>query len=382
VDVEELAVEASIERLKARPVLAIPLAVALDEWISRRRRVFKFKGDDAGCKRLVAVADGIDPEPLRDRLRSTPWPPIPGSRDELRRLAESIDVRAHHPATLYRLAVTLRGDSAIRILRDAQVVYPGDYWLNYELGSQLADAMNRTNRKPNLDGAIRFYTVAASVRPSAAARYVYPWLGQFLRERGDLDEAIAVYRQLGYWDRIVDILRAQGKPDEAIAVYRQHGDWYGIGDTLRAQGKPDEAIAAYRQAIEAMPEDAGTSWAIPKAVGTSWRSIGDTLRDQKKPAEAADAYRKAIAAYRQAVEAMPENAGPGLSFDSIGDILRAQGNPDEAIAVYRQAIEAGSKAADSYWRAIGDTMRAQGKPDEAIAAYRQAIEAKPEAADS
>ena len=106
VDVEELAVETSIDRLKARPALAIPLAAALDDWVDARRTVSE--RDAAGWKRLVAVARGIDPEPLRDRLRSTWGRPVSEVQDELRRLAESIDVRAQHPATLDSLARTLQ----------------------------------------------------------------------------------------------------------------------------------------------------------------------------------------------------------------------------------------------------------------------------------
>jgi hypothetical protein len=99
-----------------------------------------------GCGRLealVAVARGIDPEPLRDRVRSTWGRPVPEVRDELRRLAESIDVRAQHPATLVSLARTFKRtrelDSALRLLRDAQQVYPGDFWLfNFDLAALLS----------------------------------------------------------------------------------------------------------------------------------------------------------------------------------------------------------------------------------------------------
>jgi hypothetical protein len=121
VDLDELTVEASIERLKARPELVIPLAAGLDEWVSVRRAVSK--GDDAGWKRLVAVARGIDPEPLRDRLRAACGRPIPETQDELRRLAGSINVRTHHPATLDILTQTLGQagfrDAALRIRREA-----------------------------------------------------------------------------------------------------------------------------------------------------------------------------------------------------------------------------------------------------------------------
>jgi tetratricopeptide (TPR) repeat protein len=345
VDVEELPVETSIERLKARPVLALPLAVALDEWADPQRT--SSKGDDAGWKRLVAVAHGIDPEPLRDRLRSIPWPAPPETQEELRRLADSIDVRAHHPATLHRLAVTLQGahpsNLAIRVLREAQAAYPGDYWLNYERGFALKNKGYSTGQQQHLHAAIRFLTVAVAVQPSAGD-YVNYELGFLLHQRGDLDQAVAFYR--------------------GTAHYAE------LGSALRAQGKLDDAIAAYHKAIEAKPEGAGAYWG----------RIADVLHDQKKPAEAADAYRQAVAAYRQAIEARPGAAVQ--HFNDLGRILRAQGQPDDEIAFYREAIAAGSKAAAVYWNYLGKALQAQGKLDEAIATYHQAIEARPEGAGS
>ena len=242
VDVEELAVEASIERLKARPALAIPLAAALDDWVSVRRR--SSKGDDAGWKRLVAVARGIDPEPLRDRLRSTPWPTPPRRR---RTSCAGWPSRSTSGRTTrrrsIRLARTLQGrsprhpDSAGRPAR-----LPGRFIS--ELNSSWAVTLESTAQDRTSNGAIRFYTVAVAL-PSVCRRCTFT--------------------------------------ATSACSYVNSGDL-------------DEAIAVYRQAIDARPEDAGHYW----------RRIGDILRDQKKPAEAADAYRKAIDAYRQAFEAMPE----------------------------------------------------------------------------
>src|SRR5262249_11476902 len=155
----------SIDQLKAHPALAVPLAAALDDWVDARRLISEQA--TAGWKRLVAVARGIDPEPVRDRLRSTRQQPASGTQDELRRLDDSIDIQAQHPATLVILANLLRAkhlDSAVRLLRDAQYVYPGDFWLSFHLGSALSD------RKDH-DGAIRFCTAAASIRPNSAAAH-------------------------------------------------------------------------------------------------------------------------------------------------------------------------------------------------------------------
>jgi tetratricopeptide (TPR) repeat protein len=338
VDVEELAVETSIQRLKARPVLVVPLAAVLDEWALRRRAASK--GDDAGWERLVAVARGIDPEPLRDQLRSTWGRPPSETRDELRRLADLIDIWAQHPATLVCLVSTLweagLWDSALRILREAQYAHPTDFWLTFELANAL-----RTKR--DLEGAIRFYTAAAALRPHDPMLYYF--LRSPLRELGRGDELAASERK-----------HAELEPNKS-------GLHLLLGSRLYKQGKPDEAIAAYRKAIEASPKNA-----------SAYSALANALREQGKPDEA-------IPAYRQAVEADPQNA---FAYNNLGDALLAQGQPDEAIAVYRQAIEAMPSSAGTYFQRIGETLRAQGKPDEAnaaldkaIDAYREAIERNP-----
>src|SRR4030095_11597599 len=99
--------------------------------VDARRRVSEL--DATGWKRLVAVARGIDPEPLRDRLRATWGQPVSESQEDLRRLADSINIRTQPPATLVSLTHTLKrvkhSDSALRLLRNAQYVKPGDFVL-------------------------------------------------------------------------------------------------------------------------------------------------------------------------------------------------------------------------------------------------------------
>ena len=111
--------------------------MALDHWIKVRRLLLK--GDEAGWKRLLAIARGIDPDPLRDRLRSAWGRPAAEMRDDLKRLADSIDVRAQQPATMVALARTLRRArhpaAAVRLLEDAQAASPNDFWLSFELSS-------------------------------------------------------------------------------------------------------------------------------------------------------------------------------------------------------------------------------------------------------
>jgi serine/threonine protein kinase/predicted Zn-dependent protease len=369
VDVDESPVEASVDRLRARPALALPLGAALDDWVYARRAVTGTGA--AGWRRLVAVARGIDPDPLRDQLRSMRGRPVAEVQDELRRLGESIDIRAQHPATLVSLTRTLvrarDPDAAIRILRDAQHVYPGDFWLNYELAQVLQN-------KEDHDGAIRFFTAAVVVRPNSAAAHTR--LGDALLARGKADEAAAEYRRALELDRkyawariqLGKALRGQRKLDEAAACFREALDLDPnavfvhqlLGNTLRQQGKLDEAVAEYHRALERIPNN-----------GPVYLSLGDALFAQGKPDEA-------VAAYRTAVGLNPKWA---WAHHSLGDALRKQGKLDEAAAAYRAAIEL-SPGWAAHYRKLGLALAGQGKVDEAIAVLKKALAVAPQDADS
>ena len=365
VDVEALPVETSIDRLKARPALVISLAAALDDWVLVRRNISE--SDAARWKGLVVVARGIDAEPLRDRLRSTWGQSGSETEDELRRLAESIDVRAQHPATLLSLARTLlrvkQSDSALRLLRNAQHVYPGDFWLNFELASEL-------NEQKDHEGAIRFYTAAVSIRPRSSA--VHNNLGLALRGQKKLDEAVAAYRKaieldpknaaayinLGahLCDDLKDYAEAIKNFRKAIELNSKSAEpYHNLGVALRGQKKLDEAVAAYRKAIELDPKFA-----------SAHGSLGRALHDQKKLDEA-------VAAYGKAIELDPNDA---IVHEDLGNVLHAQKKLDEAIACYTKAIELDPKYVDAYYD-LGIALHDQKKLDEAVACYKKAIELDP-----
>src|SRR5262249_36334834 len=150
-----------------RPPLAIALAAALDEWADAQRRAART--DSARWKRLVAVARGIDPDPLRDRVRATVGLPVTSKlQEELRRLVESINLRTQPSTTLIKLADTLhragQPDAGLRLLRDAQHVHPDDFWLNTHLGYRLSEQKDH-------EGAVRFCTAAACLRPDSASAH-------------------------------------------------------------------------------------------------------------------------------------------------------------------------------------------------------------------
>jgi tetratricopeptide (TPR) repeat protein/serine/threonine protein kinase len=401
VDVEELAVEMSIDSFKAHPALALPVGAALDDWVAARRDVAK--QDVADWQRLVAVARGIDPDPLRNRLRATWGQPLtPQLQDELRRLAEAIDIRAQSPASLVILARTLlrakHSDSALRVLRDAQAAYPGDFWLNLVLAAKLSDQHDR-------EESIRYSTASVAIRPNSTVALNN--LGVALREQKKLDEAITYFRKAIDFDpkqamahsNLGRTLRDQGKRDEAIAAFRKGIELdpkdarahNSLGMALREKGKEDEAVAEYRKAIELDPK-----------LAVAHQNLGRALRDTRLDNAIAE-YRKAIeldpnlapahfdlavalrlhkqlaeaiAEYRKAVELDPKWADARFELSSI---LLAQGDVDEAIGELRRVIELEPKSTSASFAHmyLGTTRQHQGKLDEAIAEFRQAIELNP-----
>jgi protein O-GlcNAc transferase len=113
-------------------------------------------------------------------------------------------------------------------------------------------------------------------------------LGNALRDRGQLDEAMAAYRRA--LELKPDYPEAQqsgrctgrerqGRVDEAMAAYRRalelkpdyaeaHNN---LGNALKERGQLDEAIAAYRRALELKPDypEATTIWALRCSLSVS-----------------------------------------------------------------------------------------------------------------
>jgi protein O-GlcNAc transferase len=228
--------------------------------------------------------------------------------------------------------------------------------------------------KGNLDEAIAAYRQAICLKPDYADAYSN--LGIALRDQGKLGEAIVAYRQsIGIkpdfaqaHSNLGNALREQGKLDEAIAAFRQairitpdYAQAYcNVGISLREQGNVDEAITAYRRAIGINPDFAEAHF-----------NLGAALRAQ-------DELDEAIAACRQAIRIRPDYA---QAHCSLGIVLREQGKLEEAIAAYRQAIGIKQDYAEAYSN-LGLALDDQGKHDEAIVAFRMAIGFKPDLAEA
>src|SRR5262249_50523255 len=161
-----------------------------------------------------------------------------------------------------------------------------------------------------LDEAVAQYTQALTLRPDLVKAHYN--LGVVLREKGKLDEAVA--------------LREQGQLDEAVAHYQralalepEFAEAHcNLGDWVRGQGKLDEAVARFRQALASRPDCV-----------TAHISLGNALREQGLLTEA-------VACYRQALNLNPRSAAGN---QHLGAAWRMLGRLTEARNAYERAIE-------------------------------------------
>jgi tetratricopeptide (TPR) repeat protein len=390
--------EEAAARLRRRPAaIRGPIVGALDHWLVLARYR---KAPEAGwLERALSAADS---DAWRQRVRAAR---ARGDRLALEELAREVDATAQPPEALFLLDLSLprrdaRGD-AVALLRRAQAAFPGDFWINHDLGMAL-----RCCRPPQHAEAIRFLTAAVALRPDSAGAILN--LGGALSEAGRLDEAVAAYRRAielrpDYATAHYNLgltLGKQGRPDEAAAAHRRaielrpdfawaHCD---LGVVLLAQGRPDEAVAAFRKAVELRPACAAYHY-----------NLGNGLVARGRPDEAAAAFRRAIdlkddwaeahcnlggalgkmgrhdeavAAFRRAVARKPALA---IAHYNLGDALAATGRLDEAVAAYRKAVEVRPEYAEAHCN-LGKALGKMGRHDEEIAAYRRATEVKPDLA--
>lgn len=148
------------------------------------------------------------------------------------------------------------------------------------------------------------FRAAIDLAPNFTAAYYN--FGNFLQEKGKIDESIENYRRAleiqpdlaEVCNNLGNALNARGDFKEAVAICRRAirlgpgvaGSHISLGNALRAQGEPDEAIASYRRAIAIDPQ-------LPVAhnnLGIALSDIGDT--------------DGAVASFRRALELRPDYA--------------------------------------------------------------------------
>ena len=273
IDVDALTLEeaaAEIQRRSVRPALV----KALDEWAPLRRSA---RGqNNADWKKLVAIARLADPDPWRNRCREAL---LRRDRRALEELVEAVPLHQVPPATLWLLGLTLKEvgalDKAMSLLTRAQHRYPDDFWINDTLGSFSWLEF----KPPRTEDALRYYSIALSLRPSRPQ--LHYMVAVILGARRAFEEAVVEYsialeldpKYTPARDNLRSALLAGGKSDEAIAecrkaIERNPKDFsahLNLGIALSHQGKLDEAIACYQKAITLEPIGPGARFLVSNA---------------------------------------------------------------------------------------------------------------------
>src|SRR5262249_58980255 len=137
------------------------------------------------------VLSAADSDPWRRGLRAARARPFrPAQVETLKKLAAEVDAAAQPPEELFlmHMALHTRGNGAVALLRRAQEAFPGDFWINHDLGFALLGC-----QPPRNEEAVRFLTAAVALRPESAGARLN--LGAALSRGGHLDEAAAAYHQ-------------------------------------------------------------------------------------------------------------------------------------------------------------------------------------------
>jgi tetratricopeptide (TPR) repeat protein len=219
---------------------------------------------------------------------------------------------------------------------------------------------------------------AKSLRPETA--HV---LAHALEQKGELDQAIAVFQDLArlrpkvgrHLTCLAKALKSRGRTEEAKAVLDAAtaatsaavllkpdvpDAHFNSGFALASQGKLAEAVAEYRTTLRLKPDYA-----------EAHTSLGNALGDQGKLAEA-------VAEYRTALRLKPDYAG---AHYNLGNALYLQGKSGEAVTEYRTALRLKPDYAEAHSN-LGVALHDQGKSDEAVAEYRTALRLKPDNAET
>ena len=320
IDIDMGPEERVAELIRAKPQgIREALVAALDDW------VWHAGGD--GSLRLRYIVRGADRDPWRNAIRDAV---VEGDTAALRQRAHDPDVARQPAATLHRLGNALvqahEFDEAVALLRQAQYLYPHDFWINHDLAQAFS-----SSEPAQYDEAIRFLTAAVALRPDSPG--VNFNLGLDLKRKGQIDEAIVYY---GEAIRL-DPKYAMAYSDRGNAWYRRH--------------EHDKAIADYNKAIELDPKFA---WA--------YNNRGNVWLDRQE-------YDKASADYNKAIELDPKYA---MAYSNRGRIWYRRHELDKAITDYDKAIGLDPKFAMAYDNR-GLAWCAKREYDKAIADHDKAI---------
>ena len=195
-----------------------------------------------------------------------------------------------------QLQVAARTDQDVALLKEALSRHqieknPGDAWAHYDLANVLRD-------NGDIDGAIARYREALRLAPDHGAAHNN--LGVLLADHGQLEQAIDQY-----------LLALRVEPDSADANFN-------LGNALSARGRTSDAIDLYQKALRLEPN-----------MTEAHVNLGRAFAVQGKLDEA-------VAQFREAVRL---DAGSAEAHNNLGAALGSLGRLDDAIGEFRRALQ-------------------------------------------
>ena len=356
INLDSLPTDEAVTWLRDRAEILPALISALDHWGHCRRKV----NDNAGFQTLNKLAQELDPDPWRRRLREAVANEDLTELDVLADLPETV---LQPPSSVASFARALRAygkkERAYEILARSLSEYPDDFWLHF----QAAVASSTKEDK------VRHYTAALALRPGSGV--VLYNLGAVLRRLGRRDEAVTCFHKVIELDPNVVpahnalgiVLHGQGKVAEATACYRKAislnpkyaSAYLNLGNVQKEQGKLQEAFDSYQKAIEVEPSFAKAHY-----------NLGNVFKDQAK-------FDEAVASYRKSIQLDPQYA---TAYSNLGLALKEQGKLDEAIASYRKALQLDPQHLPAHGN-LGIALSDQRKWEESYSHFKRAFELDP-----
>jgi protein O-mannosyl-transferase len=191
------------------------------------------------------------------------------------------------------------------------------------------------------ENSIELWSHAARVTPESYIAHEN--LGQALRERGQLDAALASYQR-------------------ALALAPSHSPGYiavinnSIGMVLTRQERIEEAERAFAAAVQANGKFAEARVNLANALSAEGR------------------FTEAVPHFERAIELRPDYVEPRVG---IGGALLKQGRAADAIPHYREALKLNPNLAEAH-NGLGGALATLGENEAAMTEYREALRLKPD----
>jgi tetratricopeptide (TPR) repeat protein len=387
------------ERLHGRSVAVRQALIgALDEWSLVTRRAAVDPKAMPNLDWLHEVVSALDDDAWRRRVREATR-----DKDTAGLLALAKDPQAPRQAVAGAirladaLALAKEHEAALRLLTQAQVHHPDDFWVNEHLYFLCRD-MSRAGT-PRWDEAAHNASIAVALRPKSAGAHLN--LGNAYHHGGKHQEAAAQYaravelepKYAAAHNNLGNALLKLERRDEAIKAYQKAVEFNprfsmafaNLGFALCETKRFEEGVIAFQRATAIDPNDVRAYHNLANAY-SSLKMFDKALEASNqavklKPAYALAYYNKgnalnalkkygdAVEAYRTAIKHDPKDADYHYN---LANVLTGLNRPDEAIKAYLGALSLNDKNANA-WMGLGIAYEQKNWPDQALAAYEKAI---------